>query len=64
MDKISVIVPVYNVDKYLSSCIESIINQNYKNIEILLIDDGSVDDSAKICKEYAEKDKRVKIFFH
>ncbi|HFR3945623.1 TPA: glycosyltransferase family 2 protein, partial [Streptococcus suis] len=55
MDKISVIVPVYNVDKYLSSCIESIINQNYKNIEILLIDDGSVDDSAKICKEYAEK---------
>ncbi|HFR3610135.1 TPA: glycosyltransferase family 2 protein, partial [Streptococcus suis] len=42
MDKISVIVPVYNVDKYLSSCIESIINQNYKNIEILLIDDGSV----------------------
>ncbi|HFR3253909.1 TPA: glycosyltransferase family 2 protein, partial [Streptococcus suis] len=47
MDKISVIVPVYNVDKYLSSCIESIINQNYKNIEILLIDDGSVDDSAK-----------------
>ncbi|HFR3618542.1 TPA: glycosyltransferase family 2 protein, partial [Streptococcus suis] len=63
MDKISVIVPVYNVDKYLSSCIESIINQNYKNIEILLIDDGSVDDSAKICKEYAEKDKRVKIFF-
>ncbi len=62
MDKISVIVPVYNVDKYLSSCIESIINQNYKNIEILLIDDGSVDDSAKICKEYAEKDKRVKIF--
>ena len=56
---ISVIVPIYNVEDYLPRCIESIINQTYKNIEIILIDDGSTDNSLKICKDYAEKDKRI-----
>lgn len=58
---ISVIVPVYNVEKYLSSCIESIINQTYHNLEILLIDDGSTDNSGKICDEYAQKDERIHV---
>ena len=58
-DKISIIVPIYNVDKYLRRCLDSIINQTYKNIEIILVNDGSKDDSLKICKEYKKKDKRV-----
>lgn len=57
---ISVVVPVYNVEKYLSRCIESIINQTYWDFEILLIDDGSTDSSAEICKMYLAKDKRIK----
>lgn len=56
---ISIIVPVYNSSMYLDRCIESLINQTYKNIEIILIDDGSKDDSYRICKEYAIKDKRI-----
>ena len=60
--KISIIVPVYNVEKYIRQCLDSIINQTYKNIEILLIDDGSVDNSGKICDEYAKNDKRIKVF--
>lgn len=58
---ISVIVPVYNIAKYLPKCIESIINQTYKTIEILLINDGSTDESGKICDEYAQKDNRIKV---
>ena len=58
---ISVIVPVYNSAKYLPKCIESIIKQTYKAIEILLIDDGSTDESSKICDEYAKKDDRIKV---
>ena len=61
MDLISIIVPVYNVEKYLIRCIESIINQTYKNIEIILVDDGSTDNSSKICDEYKNKDKRIKV---
>lgn len=56
---ISVIVPVYNVSKYLNQCIESIINQTYTNLEIILIDDGSNDESEKICDEYKNKDDRI-----
>ncbi len=59
---ISVIVPVYNVELYLSQCIESIINQTYKDIEIILIDDGSPDNCGRICDEYAKKDSRVRVF--
>jgi glycosyltransferase involved in cell wall biosynthesis len=55
---ISVIVPIYNVEEYLPACIESILNQTYKDLEILLIDDGSTDNSGKICDDYAERDKR------
>ena len=58
---ISVIVPVYNVEKYLKKCIQSIINQTYKNLEIILVDDGSSDNSGKICDEFAQKDNRIKV---
>lgn len=61
MDLITVIVPVYNVEKYLPKCIESIINQSYKHIEIILVDDGATDNSGKICDEYATKDSRIKV---
>ena len=59
---ISVIVPVYNTEKYLRKCIESILSQSYKNIELLLINDGSTDSSAEICREYLNKDKRCYYF--
>jgi glycosyltransferase involved in cell wall biosynthesis len=61
VEKISVIVPVYKVEKYLRSCIESIQNQTYKNLEIILIDDGSPDNCGAICDEMAKKDKRIKV---
>ena len=56
---ISIIVPVYNVELYLNECINSIRNQTYKNLEIILIDDGSTDNSGKICDEYAKIDSRI-----
>lgn len=59
--KVSVIVPVYNVEKYLSKCIDSIINQTLSNIEIILVNDGSTDNSGKIIDEYAKKDSRIKV---
>lgn len=59
---ISVIVPVYNTEKYLDRCIQSILSQTYSNIEILLIDDGSTDSSGAICDKYAEQDSRVRVF--
>ena len=58
---LSVIVPVYKVEKYLNRCLDSIIKQTYKNLEINLVDDGSPDNSGLICDEYALKDKRVKV---
>lgn len=58
---ISVIVPVYNVEAYLPECMESILNQDYDHLEIILIDDGSTDGSGGICDSYAEKDNRVKV---
>lgn len=61
MDKISIIIPVYNVELYLRTCLDSVINQTFKNIEIILINDGSTDDSLSICKQYEEKDKRIKL---
>ena len=58
---ISIIVPVYNVEKYLRYCIDSIINQSYQNLEIILVDDGSPDNCPMICDEYQKKDKRIKV---
>ena len=58
-DLISIVVPIYNVEKYLTRCIDSIIKQTYKNIEIILVDDGSPDNCGKICDEYAQKDNRI-----
>ena len=60
--KISVIVPVYNVEKYLRRCIDSILSQTFSDFELLLIDDGSKDKSGEICDEYAAKDARVRVF--
>ena len=60
---ISVIVPVYNVKRYIGDCLESILGQTYKNLQVILIDDGSTDGSDKICEEYANKDNRIKIIF-
>ena len=59
---ISVIVPVYNVEKYLSQCIDSILSQTFTDFELLLIDDGTPDRSGEICDEYAEKDERIRVF--
>lgn len=59
---ISVIVPVYNVEKYLRQCIDSILSQTYTNFELILVDDGSKDQSGEICNEYAEKDSRIRLF--
>ena len=59
MCKVSVIVPIYNVEKYLSECIDSIIAQTYTNLEIILVDDGSPDNCPAICDEYAKKDDRI-----
>ncbi|MBR2883986.1 MAG: glycosyltransferase family 2 protein [Clostridia bacterium] len=56
---VSVIIPVYNVEKHLNKCLDSIVNQTYKNLEIIIINDGSKDASAEICREYAEKDNRI-----
>ncbi|MPQ43059.1 glycosyltransferase family 2 protein [Clostridium tarantellae] len=61
MTLISVIIPVYNVEKYLQQCVESVLNQSFKNIEVILINDGSTDNSKKICNEYELKDSRVKV---
>ena len=58
-DLISIIVPLYNSGKYVGECIESLISQTYKNIEIILVDDGSTDNAGKICDEYAQKDDRI-----
>ena len=58
---VSVIIPVYNVKKYLMCCIESVVHQTYSDMEILLIDDGSTDDSGKICDEYAKRDERIHV---
>lgn len=58
---ITVIIPVYNVEAYLPQCLDSVIAQDYSNLDILLIDDGSTDRSGTICDQYAEGDKRVRV---
>lgn len=59
--KVSIIVPIYNVEKYLSKCLNSLITQTLKDIEIICINDGSTDDSLSILQEYVQKDCRIKI---
>jgi len=58
-DKVSIIVPVYNTENYIEQSVDSILSQDYKNLEIILVNDGSTDSSPEICKKYAEKDKRI-----
>ena len=59
---ISVIIPIYNVECYLERCLESVVNQTYKNLDIILIDDGSTDASGKICDKWSKKDKRIHVY--
>lgn len=61
IDLISVIIPIYNVEKYLNECIESVVNQTYRNLEIILVDDGSPDKSDSICEKYKSQDSRIKV---
>ena len=61
-EKVSVIVPVFNVEKYLRQCLDSILQQTYQNLEIIIINDGSTDGSDAICREYAGKDSRISYF--
>lgn len=61
-DYVSIIVPVYNNGRYIKKCIESIVNQTYRKLQIILIDDGSTDESGKICDTYAEQDERIEVY--
>lgn len=58
---VSVVLPIYNVEKYLNRCVKSVVNQSYKNLEIIMVDDGSPDRCPEICEEWAKKDKRIKV---
>ena len=60
--KVSIIVPIYNVEQYLRQCLDSLVNQTYKNIEIVCVDDGSTDNSGEILNQYAESDARISVF--
>ena len=60
--KISVIVPVYNTEEYLPRCLDSIIGQTFDNIEVIVVDDGSTDNSYSVCREYAGRDTRIRLF--
>ena len=61
MPKVSVVLPIYNVEQYLRECLDTVVNQTLKDIEIICVNDGSTDNSLKIIKEFAEKDSRIKI---
>ena len=61
MKKIGIVVPVYNAEMFLERCITSVLNQTYQNIELVLVDDGSTDNSGKICDDYAKKDGKVHV---
>ena len=61
MSKISIIIPMYNAKEYIARCLESVINQSFNNIEIIIVNDGSTDKSLEICRKYAEVDERIVI---
>lgn len=61
MKTVSIIIPVYNVEKYLPECLDSVVNQTYKELQIIVVDDGSTDSSGEICDQYAEKDNRITV---
>lgn len=61
MPKLSIIVPIYNVEEYLANCIESILNQTFKDFELILVNDGSTDNSLEICYKYRDTDKRINV---
>ena len=61
MPEISVVIPVYNVESYLPKCIDSVLNQTWKDFELILVNDGSTDRSLSICRSYAEKDTRIRV---
>ena len=61
MDKVSIIIPVYNDEKFITDCIKSVKQQTYRKIEIIVVDDGSTDNSPKICDAFARADKRIKV---
>ena len=61
MVKLSVIIPIYSAEKFISKCVDSVLSQNYSNMEIILVDDGSPDNCPKICDDYAKQDERVKV---
>ena len=63
MPKVSIVVPIYNVEKYLRQCMDSILNQTLADIEVICVDDGSTDSSPEILKEYAAKDTRVTVYY-
>ena len=58
---VTVIIPVYNVEKFLDRCVQSVVNQTYKNLEIILVDDGSPDNCPAMCDEWSRKDSRIKV---
>ena len=60
-DVIAVVLPIYNVEKYLDRCLDRIVNQTYKNLEIILVDDGATDNCPSMCDEWAKKDSRIKV---
>lgn len=64
MAKISVIIPVYNVENTLKRCLDSFLAQSFKDFELLLIDDGSIDGTGTICETYSSKDQRVRVILH
>ena len=59
--KVSIVLPIYNVEKYLNRCIKSILNQTYSDLEVILVDDGSPDGCPRLCDEWSKKDKRIKV---
>lgn len=60
-DLISIVIPVYKVEEYLEKCINSVVNQTYKNLEVILVDDGSPDNCGSICDNFTKKDNRIKV---